>query len=233
MKAHSFSWILLWSLLFVSVLAVGAVFIRLNFFIRSIHHGSRESNQLALSFDDGPAQQTARILDILKNENVAATFFCIGKNVDAAPELVNRCVDEGHLIGNHSYLHGKLFDLQSGFEMEKEIKKTNDSVLQITGKKMRLFRPPYGVTNPSLAYAVRKTEMESIGWSLRSFDTQAKNADHLLNKILKQVKGGDVILLHDSMQVTADMLPVLIRSCREKGFTFVRLDKLLELNAYA
>lgn len=230
---HSYTWILLWCLLFVSILTIGATLIRLNFFIRSRHHGSRNSNQIALTFDDGPAAQTPRILDILKDENVPAAFFCIGKNVDEKPELVLRYVDEGHLLGNHSYMHGKTFDLKSSFEMTKEIKRTNESVFRITGKKMRLFRPPYGVTNPSLARAVKDTQMESIGWSLRSFDTQAKSADRLLQRILRQIKGGDVILLHDSIETTTDMLPFLIQSCRKKGFTFVRLDKLLELNAYA
>jgi peptidoglycan/xylan/chitin deacetylase (PgdA/CDA1 family) len=106
-------------------------------------------------------------------------------------------------------------------------------VKSIIGKTPMLFRPPYGVTNPELTHAVNLTSMHTIGWSLRSLDTSAKNADKLLKKLLSQVKDGDIILLHDSVTHTASILTAFINACRQKGFIFVRLDKMLGIEAYA
>lgn len=230
---HEWWWLLVLGGAYLTVIAIGAIFIRLNFFIPAKHHGPRNSKEIALSFDDGPAEHTATILDVLKSEGVPAAFFSIGKRAEAAPELVKRWHEEGHLIGNHSYAHSFSFDWQSRGKMTEEIQKANEVLQGITGRKPRLFRPPYGVTNPELSHAVNLTSMETIGWSLRSFDTSAKDADKLLKKLLARVRGGDIILLHDSAAVTASILTALIRGCREKGYTFVRLDKLLRVEAYA
>jgi peptidoglycan/xylan/chitin deacetylase (PgdA/CDA1 family) len=117
--------------------------------------------------------------------------------------------------------------------MAEEITQTNKAILALIGKAPRLFRPPYGVTNPNLAKAVKKTAMYSIGWNIRSFDTKAKDPKKLLARIVSQVKGGDIILLHDSMAITQQILTELIVTARQNGFTFVRVDKLLELDPYA
>lgn len=225
-------WMLAVTVLYVQALVLGAIFIRWNFYLHS-HHEGRIPRWIALSFDDGPAQETAAILDILKKEQVPAAFFAIGKNVAAQPELVQRWIDEGHLVGNHSYEHGAGFDWKSAAGMTKELELTNALIEEVTGKKPLLFRPPYGVTNPNVAKAVRNTGMQSIGWSVRSFDTVAKDGAALLQRILSKLQGGDIVLLHDSMPITREILTELIRRAREKGFTFVRVDQLLELKAYA
>lgn len=170
---------------------------------------------------------------MLQKENVPAGFFSIGKNARLHPETVKRWHEEGHLVGNHSYHHGFNFDWQSAAVMARELEDTNAVILEVTGKKPLLFRPPYGVTNPNLAKAVQRTGMISIGWNIRSFDTTAKDPEQLLQRILSRIKGGDVILLHDSMEITCQILTPLIHAAREKGFTFVRPDKLLGVNAYA
>lgn len=225
-------WMLVAVVLYVHALVLGAIFIRWNFYLRSYHEG-RDPRLIALSFDDSPAQETAAILDILYQEQVPAAFFAIGKNVAAHPELVQRWTEEGHLTGNHSYEHGAGFDWKSAAAMTRELELTNALIEEVTGQKPLLFRPPYGVTNPNVAKAVHRTGMQSIGWTVRSFDTVAKDGDALLQRILGQLKGGDIILLHDSMPVTREILTELIRRAREKGFTFVRVDQLLELKAYA
>lgn len=230
---HEWWWILVALGIYLSILAIGAIFIRLNFFIQSKNHGARSSRQIALSFDDGPAKHTSEILEVLKQEDVPAAFFSIGKHAEAAPEMVKRWHEEGHLIGNHSYAHEFGFDLKNRNKMVEEIQRTNNFLKQVIGHVPRLFRPPYGVTNPELSHAVNLTQMQSVGWSLRSFDTSARNADALLKKLLKKVRGGDVILLHDSATHTASILTAFIQGCREKGYTFVRLDKLLGVDAYA
>src|SRR5690606_38697127 len=132
-----------------------------------------------------------------------------------------------HILGNHSYEHGFFFDLKRTAAMVAEIEKTNTRIQEITGKRPLLFRPPYGVTNPNLATAVRKTGMVSIGWSLRSLDTRAQNKEQLLRKMLDKSRGGDIILLHDSMKITREILTEFIKRSRQKGFTFVSLDKML------
>jgi len=225
-------WLLIIIAVYLHILVLGAIFIRWNFYVRS-HHRATDTRAIALTFDDGPAEYTSAILDVLKAQNVHAAFFTIGKRASAQPAIVQRWHNDGHLIGNHSYHHGFHFDWKSSSAMLDEINQTNNTVKQLTGATPLLFRPPYGVTNPNVAKAVRLSGMQSVGWSLRSFDTKATSADALLNKILNKLKGGDVRLLHDSMPVTAEILTELIVKAREKGFTFVRVDKLLGLQAYA
>ena len=228
----SFWWLLAPALIYLHLLVLGAIFIRWNFYLKSVHRGSN-STWISLTFDDGPAEETSAILDILKREKVSAAFFTIGKRAAARPELVKRWHDEGHIIGNHSYEHGFHFDWKSARSMALELRQTNELVEKITGRKLLFFRPPYGVTNPNVARAVRMTGMTSIGWSIRSFDTTAKDEQDLLARILSQLKGGDIILLHDSMGITKNVLTSMIQGARQKGFTFVRLDQLTELNAYS
>jgi peptidoglycan/xylan/chitin deacetylase (PgdA/CDA1 family) len=229
----SWWWLLAAVIIYLHLLVIGAIRIRWNFFLKSLHHNPAAHQQIALTFDDGPAAKTQAILDILKRENVQAGFFSIGKNARLYPETVKRWDDEGHLVGNHSYNHGFNFDWLPATKMAEELEQTNATILDIIGKKPLLFRPPYGVTNPNVAKAVKMTGMISIGWNIRSFDTTAKDPGQLLQRILGQMKGGDVILLHDSMDITCEILTPLIHAAREKGYTFVRPDRLLGIQAYA
>src|SRR5690606_10222065 len=140
---------------------------------------------------------------------------------------------EGHVVGNHSYHHGFHFDWKSSRAMAQELEETNKAIAGIIGKEPKLFRPPYGVTNPNLAKAVKAMDMYSIGWNIRSFDTKAKDPEKLLQSIVSRLKGGDIILFHDTMPVTKQILTELIIQARKKGFTFARVDKLLDIDAYA
>jgi peptidoglycan/xylan/chitin deacetylase (PgdA/CDA1 family) len=224
-------WILPGVLVQLTLTCIGATYIQWNYFLTS-HNHTKNKHQVALTFDDGPAQQTAAILDILKAEKVPAAFFIIGKNAAQHPEMVQRCHAEGHLVGNHSYGHSFYFDWKSTQAMQKEIAQTNELIRKIIGKKPCLFRPPYGVTNPNLARAIRRSGMYSIGWRIRSLDTVAKAPARLLHRIVKRLKGGDIILLHDSQTITQEVLTELIKHTREKGFTFVGLDTLLAIPPY-
>ena len=225
-------WLIPLFVLYTIPLVLGAIYIRWNFYFKSFDKGTNKE-WITLTFDDGPASQTAAILDILKVQGVPAAFFSIGRNAAANPDLVRRWATEGHIIGNHSYHHGFNFDWKSAKAMAAEIEETNQTINSITGLTPKLFRPPYGVTNPNLGKAIRKTGMHSIGWNIRSFDTTAKEPAQLLARILDQLTGGDIILLHDSMPLTREILTELIVRARQKGFTFVALDKMLDLNAYA
>lgn len=218
--------------IYVHLLVLGAIYIQWNFFLSSYNSGKNQKF-IALTFDDGPGSNTPTILDILKEQKVTATFFVIGKNAKQHAELVKRYNDDGHLVGNHSYYHGFNFDWKSAVAMQVEIAQTNSIVQSLIGKSPKLFRPPYGVTNPNVAKAVKKSNMYSVGWNIRSFDTTAKNAEQLLSRILNKIVGGDIVLLHDTMFITSEILTELIVKARQKGFTFVRIDQLLDIDAYA
>ncbi len=189
---------------------------------------------VALSFDDGPhPMYSAPILDTLNKYNVPATFFCIGKNISGNEHLLQRIKNEGHITGNHSYSHHFWFDMFGSKKMLADMQQMDDTVMNTIGMRPVLFRPPYGVMNPNLAKAIKKGGYTPIGWSIRSFDTAIKDKQKLLSRITGQMKAGDIILLHDSMEITASILPELIVQIQNKGFRIERLDKMLNITPYA
>lgn len=227
-----FYWLPLLCLLYMALLYMGVTQIQWNYYIRSYNKGHNR-HFIALTFDDGPNTETLAILDVLKQEQVHAAFFCIGRNIEQNQALVLRMHDEGHVVGNHSYYHSTGFDWMNSKRMLAEIEKANSIIRKVTGRQPNMFRPPYGITNPNLYRAVKSSGMTSIGWSLRSFDTLAKDGEQLKNRIINKLTGGDIILLHDSVPLTREILTDLIRQARKKGYTFVRIDQLLDVQAYA
>ena len=225
-------WLVVPFVIYLNLLVLGTIFIRWNFYIHSFN-SSPQKNLVALTFDDGPGKETAMILDVLKAHDVQAAFFSIGKHAASNTELVRRWDNEGHVIGNHSYHHGFNFDWKSSRKMRQELEEANNIIRNVIGKAPKLFRPPYGVTNPNLARAVKRMDMHSIGWSIRSFDTMAKDPKELLERILFRIEGGDIILLHDTVPITREILTDLIKGVRQKGYTFARVDKMLDIDAYA
>jgi peptidoglycan-N-acetylglucosamine deacetylase len=230
MGAAVYGWLLL---IYVSVLFCGSYFIRMGFFMKSICSVKTSEKIIALSFDDGPAgKKTARMLDILKDNNVEAAFFCIGKNMPDNEDILKRIINEGHIIGNHSNTHNSLFDLYSPKKMLNELELTSQTCQEITGLYPRFFRPPYGVTNPNLKKAVLKGGFISIGWSIRSYDTVIGNEERLLTRILARLKPGAILLLHDTSDSTLKILPRLLKEIRNRGYKMSRLDKMINLNPY-
>jgi peptidoglycan-N-acetylglucosamine deacetylase len=227
-------WFLLVTLLFLLSLFYGSYFINSGFYLPVECRSVKNTTDVALTFDDGPsALTTPKILDILQSNNIRATFFCIGKKMQQHPELVQRIDREGHLIGNHSFSHHFFFDLFPKDKMRSELRVTNDITREITGHTPYWFRPPYGVTTPVLAKAIRSIGMKPAGWSLRSYDTVIKEQNRLVSKVSEKVKGGDIILLHDTERVTADSLQLIINDLKNKKLNPVRLDELLNTKAYA
>lgn len=204
------------------------------YYVRAICRGNPESNAIALTFDDGPvANKTNRILDILKEKNAPATFFCIGNRVEANPELAKRIASDGHVVANHSYYHKRSFAVQNIQAIADELVKTGESIHQTIGKKPVLFRPPFGVTNPLVAAAVQLTGYEVIGWNVRSLDTVTKNRKKLWNRITKNLSAGSIILFHDYPELTIELLPEYIDHIRKSGLKIVRLDELTGVKPYA
>jgi peptidoglycan/xylan/chitin deacetylase (PgdA/CDA1 family) len=213
------------------VIALGSYFIQLQFFIPSYCNGSRDRKQIAITFDDGPNPHTQEILDILKNQNTRATFFCIGKNIAGQEAILKRIDFEDHLIGTHSFNHHWSFPLQGKAKIIEEMVRSKKAVSDIIHKEPLLFRPPFGVTDPPLAAAIREKGVSSIGWSLRSYDTVISSSDKLLNRVNK-LKNGDIILFHDAGLQTNVILTLFIKYVRSQGFEIVPLDQLLGINAY-
>lgn len=226
-----------WVLIVVAFLYIAFLYlcvtkIQWNYYLKSYNRGDTKEKKIALTFDDGPNKETSAILDILRDLDVPAAFFCIGENVNEQPELVRRMDREGHIVGNHSHHHSYTFDMKRSKAMLKELQKCNSSIQLIINKSPNFFRPPYGVTNPNLSRAFYRSGMLSIGWSLRSYDTVIKSRKKLKARLLKRLKNGDIIMLHDSMTITREILTDMIGAARQKGFTFVRLDQLLKVDAY-
>jgi len=223
-------------LVFVYSLVVfyGCIYLSAGFFIKAYCSVKTDKKEIAISFDDGPAQQhTPAILSILKENNIPAAFFCIGNRISGNEAILQQLDAEGHLIGNHSNSHHAMFDLFSSSKMLTDMQAMDSAMQQVTGKRPKLFRPPYGVMNPNLKTAVQKGEYLTVGWSVRSFDTVAKDEQQLLAKVTKGIAPGAVFLFHDTCSITLAILPAFIQEVKARGYNIVRLDKMLNLPAYA
>jgi peptidoglycan-N-acetylglucosamine deacetylase len=239
MISDNYSEISFWIYLLVIVLylvaqAYGSIVLSAQFFVDVKSEGALDSGNVALTFDDGPiSSKTEKILEILDRYKISATFFCIGNRVKENPALVKQIHSKGHIIGNHSYWHGKLFDLQTSAAISKELEDTDEIIFETVGVKPKFFRPPYGVTNPMVASAIRQGGYKTIGWSVRSLDSVIKDSEKLFQKVSSVIKSGDVILFHDFSESTIEILPRLIEHIHKSGLKIVSVDALLNEKAYA
>lgn len=222
---------LLLSLFLYSVLlAFASYFVSMRYYIPLINHLPQAQNNqknIALTFDDGPnAKSTTELLAILEKHQVKAHFFLIGKHIEEHPELAKELHNNGHLLGNHSYSHSSFFPLSSTKKLRYEIEKTNKLIEDITLKKNTYFRPPFGVTNPLIAKAVKELNMTTIGWSLRSYDT-IKSKTNLIEKLKSNLRGGDIVLMHE-IESSLDVVDKFIEYAKENGYRFVLLSEFFE-----
>ena len=176
---------------------------------------------ILLTFDDGPHPQiTPQILAILKQTNAKAIFFCIGKNIALYPELTKQIFAEGHIVANHSYNHSNFIGMYASGKVEAEINETEQIIEQCVGASQRLYRPPFGVTNPNIAKAAKTLQMKVIGWNKRSFDTVSTSKEEVLKRVTHKLKNGDIILFHDTQALTPTILADFLLFASKKGFTF-------------
>ena len=213
--------------------------VSMSFFIGSGYHRKVICNAItkekviSLTFDDGPDNLlTPRLLDQLKMLGIPATFFCIGRKIIGNEAILERMHSEGHLIGTHSYSHSNWFDFYTPSKMYKELELSNKLVFNAIGKKPRLFRPPYGVINPMLNKALSKSGLTVIGFSNRAWDTSFRKKEIILSRIMRNLKSGDIILLHDTVQESVDIIQTLDKQINEAGYRIIPLDKLLNIPAY-
>lgn len=216
------------------VVFYGCYFVDSQFFLPVICAGNTTRKEISISFDDGPAPlYTRETLRILQEHDVKAAFFCIGKRIAGNEKLLQQIHEDGHLVGNHSYSHDFWFDLFSTDKMQADLARMDQATNTIIPVTPKLFRPPYGVTNPNLARAIIRAGYTPVGWSVRSLDTTRHDPAKLLEKMQRQLKPGAVYLFHDTSKVTVDMLPGFIKWVKSKDYQIVRLDKMLNLNPYA
>lgn len=224
-------WVYIFCFVFFSAVVIwGSFDIKLGYFVKNITHKRTKIKEVALTFDDGPTEFTPKFLDVLKEKNIKATFFCIGKQIEKYPETFQRIIAEGHTIGNHTFSHSNNTGFLSTSDMIDEIEKCDEAMMKFGNVKTNLYRPPFGVTNPNIAKAIKKTQKESIGWNVRSLDTVIDDEKKILKRIKKNLKKGSIILLHDTSEKTYNVLVELLLFLeRENYSTFVLPQKRQKL----
>ena len=185
------------------------------------------ANTLMLSFDDSPSQEDVKVLEILKKHKIKAAFFVIGKEAEAHPHLLQKINEEGHTIGNHSYSHENKIGWSPQNKVQAEIQKCNEVIHSLIGITPELYRPPFGVTNPIIARAIKAERMKSIGWSIRTYDTTNITLEKLTRRTLDKIDGaGHIILFHSHGQHTAELLLKVIEHAGKNGIEIVNFEVL-------
>jgi peptidoglycan-N-acetylglucosamine deacetylase len=160
-------------------------------------HRLADPKQLALTYDDGPNDpHTLHLLDVLARHEVKATFFLIGKHVAAKPEIARRIAAAGHTIGNHTYTHPNLF-FCSAARIRQELTDCGKAMGQAVGEHSKLFRPPFGARRPAVLKVARDMGFTTVCWSVTCYDWKPTTAERVERHAVRQVSGGEIILLHD------------------------------------
>jgi peptidoglycan/xylan/chitin deacetylase (PgdA/CDA1 family) len=221
------------SIILLVILGIGSSNIASGFHLNAICKADTKEKKIAITFDDGPFPAvTPQVLDILKKHQTPATFFCIGNRIDGNEKILQRIDREGHLIGNHTFSHAYLFDFYLPSTVTNELLKTNQIISRIINKTPKFFRPPYGVTNPAIAKAIKRTKFDVIGWNQRSLDTVIDDEEKILSRITTDLKGGDIVLFHDIHPRIINVLEKFLQFASENGFKIVGLDQLIKKSAY-
>jgi peptidoglycan-N-acetylglucosamine deacetylase len=217
--------------LYSVILAIGAFRIQMNYYLHSFKGVKTDKKVIALTFDDGPNKYTGSILKVLRRHRLHATFFLIGKNVEKDAKTARTIAKDGHEIGNHTWSHSAWFDFFTGRKMELDIIRADESIKKATGKTPKYFRPPYGVTNPILARVMRRFSFTIVGWRFRTMDTVIKDPDEVCERILKNVRNGDIIVFHDYNRNAPVIAEKVIRWFQKNGFRIVSLGELMKYGA--
>lgn len=220
---------LILGILFLGLTSWGVFDIRLGYFYKVFWKKMNNQNFIALTFDDGPTSFTPQILELLDKYNQKATFFCIGKNIVEQKEIAKAIIENGHQLANHSFTHPNSMGFLSTDKVIDEIEKTDEVIESLTNKKSNFYRPPFGITNPHIAKALKKLNKKNIGWSIRSLDTVITDEKVIYNKIIKRVKAGEIILLHDTSLKSVLVLEQLLLYLEKYNYKSVTIEKLLQV----
>lgn len=183
-----------------------------------------EKKKVALTFDDGPSTvYTGILLDGLKERNVKATFFLIGKNAEENPDLVKRIYTEGHLIGNHTYSHVEITKISDEEAME-ELEKTDEIIYSITGEHVQYMRPPFGSWQKELE---SRLDVLPVLWTVDPLDWTTENVEEIVNKVVTETEENDMILLHDCYESSVQAALQIIDILQEENYEFVTAEELM------
>ena len=187
-------------------------------------------NYIALTFDDGPhPKNTPRLLDMLRQRNIKATFYVIGNSVNLYPEIARRIVAEGHEIGNHTYNHPNLTKL-SNASVRKELDTTRDAIIRATGVRPRTMRPPYGALRTNQRQMIHSEYgYPTILWDVDPLDWKRPGTAVVKSRILSGTRSGSIVLAHDLHSTTVDAMPTTLDALLAKGFRFVTVSQLLQM----
>jgi peptidoglycan-N-acetylglucosamine deacetylase len=198
---------------------------------------ARGTKQLALTYDDGPNDpHTLRLLEVLARHGVHATFFLIGRYVRERPDIVREIVQAGHIVGNHTFTHPSLI-FKSEAEIRSELSDCRLTLSDAVGEHSNLFRPPFGGRRPTVLRVARKLRLEPVMWNVTGYDWNAPPAATIEQKVASQIRGGDVILLHDGghKQMGADRsqtvqaTDALIMRYKSEGYEFVTIPAMMQM----
>ena len=189
-------------------------------------------NEIALTFDDGPDPGvTPRVLDLLDAAGARATFFCIGRRVDAHPEIAAEIVRRGHGIGNHTQTHPNLFACYPAPALRHEIERAQRSIERATGTRPRLFRAPAGLRNPLLDWVLHRAGLHLVAWTRRGFDGVRTDPTAIAKRLLDGLAAGDILLLHDGWALREggnprilEVLPRVLDALSSRGLKSVPVD---------
>lgn len=186
---------------------------------------------IAITFDDGPNPETTnKLLKILADRGVKATFFVLGSRAEQSPEILRAMVAAGHEVGNHSWNHPQLTKIPVA-AADKQIEDTNTVIQNATGVKPRYLRPPYGSMNPTLARHIEeKYGLTFIYWAVDPLDWKVRDSNAVHDQIMKQVRPGAIILAHDIHPTTVAAMPRVIDELLEKGYKFKTVSELIALD---
>ena len=182
--------------------------------------------RVALTFDDGPGPHTERLLEVLAEREVTATFFVVGREVAARPDVVRAQVGSGHAVGNHSYTHPDLTALDPE-RLAEEIDRTSDAIVAATGTRPILARPPFGATDAAVARLLGDRGLAEVLWDVDTEDWRIHGVEATTRNALDGARDGAVILMHDTQETTVAAVPGIIDGLRARGFAFVTVPDLM------
>ncbi len=193
-------------------------------------HGDRDRPRVALTFDDGPHPvHTARLLDTLAELGVPATFFVVGKGVDANPALVARMARDGHELGNHTYRH-RYLPLARSRSVEHELRATDQAIVRAAGVVPKVARPPWGGRSPRNVRVFQRLHKRLVLWDVNSFDWKGKPAREVVDRVLDRTRAGSIVLMHearDGGETTIEAVRMLVPALRARGFELVTVSRAI------
>ena len=219
-------------LIMLSATGAHAVFMGSSLKKLPIYSVEREEKYVSISFDCAwGTDYTDKLLEIMQAENVYCTFFMVEFWAEKYPEYVKKISEYGHEIGTHSASHPHMSKLNKT-AIEKELTTSKNCIEQITGKKVKLFRAPFGEYNDTVIETASSLGLYTIQWDVDSLDWKNYSALKIRQRVLSKVKNGSIVLFHNQGLNTAEALPVIIKDLKAQGYTFVPISKLIYLDDY-